>query len=199
MQKIGVNRRNALRKLAAGGIGAATSTFWVESLSALAREQAAHARAAASAQTAAAWTPKILNRHHLGTVATLSELIIPQTETPGARAALVDRFVDTILQDAARADRNRFLIGLAWIDRRSTALFGRNFVAASPTQQSDLLTRLSIENSSEDRAGVDFFNAIKSMTITGYYTSEIGLQQELGDDGQMVLAEYKGCTHPEHQ
>ena len=36
-------------------------------------------------------------------------------------------------------------------------------------------------------------------TITGYYTSEIGLHQELGDDGQMVLAEYKGCTHPEHQ
>ena len=37
------------------------------------------------------------------------------------------------------------------------------------------------------------------MTITGYYTTQIGLQQELGDDGKLVLAEFKGCTHPEHQ
>jgi hypothetical protein len=36
------------------------------------------------------------------------------------------------------------------------------------------------------------------MTITGYYTSEIGMRQELGDDGQLFFAEFKGCTHPEH-
>jgi hypothetical protein len=37
------------------------------------------------------------------------------------------------------------------------------------------------------------------MTISGYYSSEIGLRQELGDDGQLFLLEFKGCDHPEHQ
>jgi hypothetical protein len=37
------------------------------------------------------------------------------------------------------------------------------------------------------------------MTITGYYSTEIGLRKELGDDGQLVQAEFTGCTHPEHQ
>ena len=49
------------------------------------------------------------------------------------------------------------------------------------------------------RAGVQFFRAIKSMTIDGYYTTEIGLRQELGDNGQLFLPQFAGCDHPEHQ
>jgi hypothetical protein len=50
----------------------------------------------------------------------------------------------------------------------------------------------------EDRMGVEFFRAIKGMTISGYYTTEIGLRQELGDDGRLVFTEFAGCDHPEH-
>jgi hypothetical protein len=50
----------------------------------------------------------------------------------------------------------------------------------------------------EDRPGVDVYRALKAMTCAGYYSSEIGLLQEIGDDGQMFLAEFKGCTHKEH-
>jgi hypothetical protein len=194
-------RRAAIRKLAAGGIGAAASALWVDRLAALTREQAIHAHAgiAASAQAAAPWTAKVLNPHQLETVATLSELIIPQTDTPGARGALVDRFVDEVLRTAPPAERAGFLKGIAWMDARSRTLFGKDVVSAAPAQQTDLLTRLSVANSSEARAGIDFFTAIKSMTITGYYTSEIGLRQELGDDGVLAQATFEGCTHPEHQ
>jgi glucoside 3-dehydrogenase (cytochrome c) hitch-hiker subunit len=196
----GVNRRDALRKIAVGGIGAATAASWVQNLSALARVQADHLHmAVAAAQSAPRWAPKILNAHQHETVATLVELIIPQTDTPGAKAALVDRFVDSLLVAAQRSDRTRFISGLGWLDRRSKALSARDFVTASPAQQSELLTRLSAEGSTEERAGVEFFTAIKSMTITGYYTSEIGLHDELGDDGQMFLPAYEGCTHAEHQ
>ena len=73
----------------------------------------------------------------------LSELIIPKTDTPGAKAALVDRFIDMLLDGAERSDRERFLSGLAWLDARSEALYGSNFVAASPAQQVGLLTKLS--------------------------------------------------------
>ena len=194
-------RRAAIRKIAAGGIGAAASALWVEQLAALTRAQAMHAHAgiAASAQTAAPWTAKVLDPHQLETVATLSELIIPQTDTPGARAALVDRFVDEVLATAPAAERAAFLKGLAWIDARSKALFGKNVVSATPAQQTDLLTKLSVANSREARAGIDFFTAMKSMTITGYYTSEIGLRQELGDDGVLAQATFEGCTHADHQ
>jgi hypothetical protein len=196
-----IARRDALRKLAAGGLGAAASALWVEELGAFARRQAAHAHAtvAAASQSAAPWTPKTLNQHQLDTVASLSELIIPQTETPGAKATLVDRFIDSVLSEAPAADRTSFVKGLAWMDARSKALCGKDVVSATPAQQTELLTRLSAANSREERAGIDFFNAIKSMTITGYYTSEAGLRQELGDDGVLAQATFVGCTHPEHQ
>ncbi len=82
--------------------------------------------------------------------------------------------------------------------RRSTA---KPFADASPANQAALLTSLSAPGATEgaDRAGAEFFLAIKSMTITGYYTSEVGARTELGDDGTSFFAEFKGCTHPEHQ
>lgn len=200
MEHIGLNRRDALRKIAAGGIGAVASASWVQNLSALARVQAEHLHVAVAAtQSSTRWAPRILNAHQHDTVATLVELIIPQTDTPGAKAVLVDRFVDSLLAEARSPDRNRFLTGLAWLDRRSKTLYARDFVTASPAQQAELLTKLSAEASVEVRAGVEFFTAIKSMTIAGYYTSEVGLRDELGDDGRMFLPAYEGCTHPEHQ
>ena len=196
----GLNRRQALQALATGAIGAATSAIWVESLSALAREQA-HAHAADAAIALQDWTPRVLTARQDEAVVTLTELIIPQTDTPGAKVARVNRFIDAVLRDARPADRDSFLRGLAWMDERSRALFGKDFLGATAAEQTSLLTRLSKEANpdGEDRIGIEFFEAIKSMTINGYYTSQIGLRQELGDDGQLFLAQFPGCTHPEHQ
>jgi hypothetical protein len=98
----------------------------------------AHAQAAA-----APFVPKALTPAQLESVATLAELIIPTTETPGARAALVDRFVDNIIANTQPADKERFLTGLAWMDTRSTALYGKPFTGATPEQQTELLTKLA--------------------------------------------------------
>jgi glucoside 3-dehydrogenase (cytochrome c) hitch-hiker subunit len=194
------DRRAALRTLATGAVGAATSTIWVESLSALARQQA-HAHAADAAIAAQEWTPRVLSASQNEAIVVLTELIIPQTDTPGAQAARVNRFIDSVLYEAKPADREAFLRGLDWIDGRSRALFKKNFVEASAADQTALLTGLAGEGRSvaEDPTGVAFFQAIKSMTIDGYYTTEIGLRQELGDTGMMFLAQFSGCDHPEHQ
>jgi hypothetical protein len=197
-----LNRRDALRRLAIAGAGAVSAPLWVEALSALAREQAPHVHAStASSAAAGTWSPKVLSAHQNETVTALCELIIPQTDTPGAREALVNRFVDGVLDEATASDRDAFLKGLAWMDARSTALFGTNVLSATPERQTELLTRMSSGSSGagEETTGADFFQALKSLTITGYYTTQIGLQQELGDDGTLVLAEFKGCTHAEHQ
>ena len=194
----GFGRREALRKLTLGGMAAVALPAWVEALSGVAAARGHEHRAAAT--PAADWKPKLLDAHQDETVATLSELIIPTTNTPGARAALVNRFVDEVLADAAEPDRREFLRGLRWMDGRSNELFGTDFVKASPEQQNALLTILSSDKNKafQDEIGRDFFKAIKSLTITGYYTSEVGMKQELGDDGQMFFLEFKGCTHPEH-
>lgn len=199
MDRSELNRRDALRTLAAGAVGAAASPLWVDSLSAFAHQQAhAHAQAAAPSTT---WTPRVLTAPQNEMVVALTEIIIPQTETPGAKAALVNRFIDGVLSDAKAADRDGFLRGLAWIDERSRGRFGKGFSAASQAEQTSLLTTLADENNkaADDRAGVEFFRAIKSMTISGYYTSQIGLERELGDDPTLFLPEFPGCTHPEHQ
>jgi hypothetical protein len=193
-----LNRRDALRSLAAGTIGAVASTTWVESLSALAQ---AHAHTMAPTVTAQGWAPRVLTARQNAAVVMLTELIIPETDTPGAKAAGVNRFIDGVLHEAQAADRERFIRGLAWIDERSTALFGRAFADIDVAQQTTLLTPLADDTNTDegDRPGVEFFRAIKSMTITGYYTTEIGLRRELGDDGRLMLTEFEGCTHPEHQ
>jgi len=191
-----VSRRSALRTFAAGAVGAAA---WVDSLSALASRHAQN-RTAVAPVAAQDWTPRVFNAHQNETVVTLTELIIPRTETPGARAARVNRFIDTVLREAPAAERDAFLRGLAWIDERSRKLFGKTFVAAAAPDQTTLLTSLADENNrpAADRVGVNFFRAIKSMTIDGYYSTEIGLRQELGDSGQLYLAQFTGCDHPEH-
>lgn len=193
-----LNRREALRRLALGGAAVTSAPLWIENLIAAADQHAAHKAAAKPA--AAAWTPKVLSASQNETVTTLSELIIPTTDTPGAKAAKVNEFIDGALAHASAADRTAFIDGLTWLDAHCKDQHKSAFVGLTGDQQVAVLTALSTaENpSAADKPGVDFFKAIKAMTITGYYTSQIGLQQEIGDDGTMFFTEFKGCTHPEH-
>jgi hypothetical protein len=193
-----LTRRQALRHLARGTAAAVTAPLWVENLLALAEQHAAHRPSPEAA--AGAWTPKVFNPRQNELVITLTELIIPETETPGAKAAKVNEYMDMVLAEATPELRDKFLQGLAWIDARSEERFRSPFVSAPPPQQIELLTSLSTATapSPVDAPGVEFFQALKGMTITGYYTSEPGLIQEIGDDPQMFLTEFKGCEHKEH-
>jgi hypothetical protein len=142
-------------------------------------------------------TQGVLNQAQFETVEVLTDLIIPQTDTAGARTARVTAFIDTILSDAEPNARDQFVDGIGWIDQRSMELFGSRFVTASVDQQTALLTILSArENKTPaDAVGVEFFQALKSLTVTGYYTSRIGMLQELDDDGSNYFDEKQGCQH----
>jgi hypothetical protein len=200
MDRFLVNRRQALRTFGGAAAGAATSSLWVESLTAFSREQA-RMPAVQAAMAAADWTPAVLSGRQNETVVVLTELIIPETDTPGARAARVNRFIDRVLAAAKPEDRATFMRGLAWIDQRSQELFGSGFASAGPESQVRLLSRLAAEANAEkeDQTGIEFFQAIKALTINGYYSTEIGLRQELGDSGRMFQTVSQGCDHPEHQ
>lgn len=193
-----MNRRQAIRALAMGGAATATIPAWVSVLGNVAE---ARAQQAAGSAPTDAWSPTVLSPRQHEAVTTLAELIIPKTDTAGATDANVNQFIDTVLEDAPDAERTQFLGGLRWLDDRSRQVFGANFVSATAQQQRALLTIVAApENESpSDRTGVEFFQAMKQLTVTGYYTSQAGMAEELDDDGRMAFADDEGCVHPEHQ
>ena len=76
-------------------------------------------------------------------VVAVAETIIPETDTPGARAAQVDHFVDTLLSDHfAPADKERFLTGLARLDARARRMHQKGFAELTAAQQSAIVGEL---------------------------------------------------------
>lgn len=103
-------------------------------------------------------------------LAQLVDMIIPTTETPGARAAGVNQYIDRILAKVTDPEEvEKFLRGLDMLN-------DLDFLDGSSTQQVETLQ--SWEKSS-DPVEREFFGTLKSMTIYGYYTSKIGASEEL--------------------
>src|SRR6185295_16729074 len=90
----------------------------------------------------AAWTPQLFDAHQNETVIALTERIIPATDTPGAKAALLNRHLDRLLHDGPVADQQRFLEGLAWLDGYAIREHARPFVRCSEPQQIAILEAL---------------------------------------------------------
>jgi hypothetical protein len=111
---------------------------------------------------------------------TLTEMIIPATNTPGARAARVFAFVDGLLADIVTAEeRDGFVAGLTAVDERAQSRHGARFLDCSQTQQVDMLATMERESREAGDGERPFFAWLKELTLVGYYTSEIGASQEL--------------------
>lgn len=113
-------------------------------------------------------------------LAALTELIIPTTDTPGARAARVDAFIDALLTDIfSDEERKEFAAGLADVDARARDHAGATFLEGAPSQQVTVLQALAGEVGTAADGQRPFFAWLKELTVVGYYTSEIGASQEL--------------------
>jgi len=140
---------------------------------------------------------QVLDPHESETVATIAEMIIPATDTPGARAAEVHRFIDLLLAEwAADDERAKFLQGLADIDARARGAFGTDFLTATEAQRVTLLTQLDGEAQKSDptrpAAQPPFFQQLKWVAVFGYCTSEVGANAEL--HYQTIPGSYDACT-----
>jgi hypothetical protein len=144
-------------------------------------------------------TRRVLTPEQDATVVALTDLILPATDTPGAQAARVNEFIDLLLAEWFEpADRDRFQAGIAMIDQRSHDAFGQTFLAATPAQQTTLLTALDDEaarwNASPraTRGAEPFYRQIKWLTLFGYFTSQVGAEQE--DHYQIIPGRYEPCA-----
>jgi glucoside 3-dehydrogenase (cytochrome c) hitch-hiker subunit len=191
-------QRREVLKLLATAAASGLSPAWV----AIARE--------AQAQLGSAYKLRTLSPQQNTMVVTMSDLIIPETDTPGAKGARVNEFIDVILTEWANdEERQKFLAGLADIDERCDDLFGKKFNDASVEQQTVLLRAMddvavasrparrvrhgnTIPEDRDRQLQGNFWDVFKGLTLHGYYTSEIGFTQE--ERLEIIPGAYHGCV-----
>ena len=148
-----------------------------------------------------------LDPHQNATVVAMIDLIIPETDTPGAKGVRVNEFIDLILTEwATPEEKKNFLDGLAGIDRRSNDLYGKSFVDSSAAQQEALLRAIDDATGSRPRPARHgntvpepdaqlkgpFWTVFKNITLHGYYTSQIAFEKELKQ--QIIPGSQHGCS-----
>ncbi len=161
-------------------------------------EAIAHALQA-PATGAPGWKPRFFTSAQNRFVEILAELIIPETESPGASAALVNQHIDLVLSEETKQEQRTFLEGLESVDQISSSQYGKSFSRLSQDQQVALLTRLADDGQlrPEEKPARRFFLDLRRRTVFAYYTSRVGIHEELDYKGKQVLMEWKGCPHPE--
>ncbi len=200
-----MKRRDLFRRSIAGLVGAATALV---TRHASASEEAAPrefpAGYDASADLARAdWQPRFLNDHQNQTLFILGDMIIPETDTPGATGALCNRFIDQLLAAETPQVQKQFLESLAFLDGECRQLHGAAFVHLSETARHEVLTFLAYphdlvtwQSNRSAYPGHRHFTLLKSWISRAYYNSEAGMK-ELGWDGSVIHEPFLGCTHSE--
>ena len=165
-------------------------------------------------QEGEAWRPRFFDDDQLERVAALADVIVPETDTPGARGALVHQYIDWVVAEDDAEAQGRFSAGLDWIERESRARFGSGLLGLGAEQRHELLAELAElaerpappgppgllgAGDDDDQLAIAFFRDLKARTIHGYYRSEVGMVQEMDYEGNLYLRRFEGCRHPEHQ
>ena len=184
------------------------------------------------------YKPSFFPADEYAVLSRLTDVIIPETETPGASRAGVPEYIDRVVtankehQPLARA-------GLTWLGAEARRRFSRDYLSLDESQHAALLQPLSdavdraarelqqarfrttpggriyyvavtdaaqparpavaVRNDLPDTGmPVSFFRLIKNLTADGYYTSRVGLLEELGYSGNKYLSGFQQCAVPEH-
>lgn len=195
-----LSRRVVLKVLAGGAVGVAARGNGGSLLAADGTHCASPAVArAAAANSAASDALQFFSVDQLRTVTAIAEAIIPADEhSSGAAGAGVPAYIDTVLTTSTREQKDLWMKGLTAMDQMAEKEFAARFADCTPSQQEQLLLRISTNEVQPVTTEDKFFVAVKHMTIEGYYNSEIGLDKDLEYKGNEALAEFEGCTHPEH-
>ena len=184
-----MDRRRVLRVLGSGTLAVPALGPGAPRLSALATRAAGRA-------------PTVLSPPQAALVAELGEIILPETDTPGARAAEVDRFVDLMLAEQVEEPaRTAFLAFLEGIEAESARRFGAPFLGATPAERFTLASERDAaafappaegDPSPADEADRGGWKRLKSWVLAGYYTSKVGSERELRY--RIIPGSFDGCA-----
>jgi len=131
----------------------------------------------------------------------LSETIIPaDSHSGGAKAAKVADYIEKFLRESFDdAEKSLWREGLRLVDGMSRHYSAKSFVDAGPEDRIAVLKILSDHEQMTDLPEVRFFIELKRLTVRGYYTSKIGIHDELEYKGNRILQEFVGCDDPTPQ
>lgn len=183
------DRRSMLKIFGAVG---ATCAFPFSSEELFGQTTPAHQHAPIAALPA----KRFLSEADFRTISRIADLIIPGTDTPGAVGAGAPDYIDMVIsrstdQQGVMAD------GLRWLDGEAKRLDGVTFIELSEARQLEILEPLceaADANPSHPARTVQFFSLVKSLTADGYYTSKVGLIDELGYTGNTARQNFAACN-----
>lgn len=129
----------------------------------------------------------------------LAETILPADEhSGGARAARVAAYIDGRLADYdpqfpdLRSERESWKAGLAAVDSLARETSGKPFLEASPEERVQVLEHLAAAENDPKTDGQRFFVELKDWTARGYYTSSVGIHDEMEYKGNTMQGEFAG-------
>ncbi len=122
-------------------------------------------------------------------VDTLMEKIIPSDDhSPGAHEARVVEFADLMISESPSYVQEDWRNAIRLVASELKQSSAEAWLEAASQQEHDPQTVLDL-----------FFRTLKQMTINGYYSSAIGIHQEMQYQGNTYVALFGGCDHPEHK
>jgi gluconate 2-dehydrogenase gamma chain len=145
---------------------------------------------------------KFFSDHEMATITILSDIIIPRDDVSGSASdAGVPAFIEFIVKDMPD-HQLPMRGGLRWLDIQSLKQFGNSFKEITAEQRVQLIDQIAFPAKAkpEMKAGVNFFNLMRNLTATGFYTSAIGIKDinYMGNQPNQwngvpadVLAQYK--------
>ena len=164
-----------------------------------------HRRDVLKALTAAAFTtlqlpaadptaPLFFTKKEFAILDALTELVIPADEhSPGAHEAGVAAFIDRTVAEAFLPEsKTSWRKGLAAIDELSGHMYQQPFLQASKQQQIALLTKLAAAESAPKTEPEKFFTQLKQTTAFAYYSSSVGIHQDMNYLGNVLLDKFVG-------
>ena len=177
-----MDRREAIRRTAAllGGVMFAPT--------------AAGVLGGCTARSGLDWTPEFFSGPEARLVTALADIIIPETDTPGAAEAGVPAFIEEMVATAYdKAARARFMTGLEAFNEHARTAHGSDYVDLPREVQHAFAAE---ENTKAIEGGgaseTPFFLIIKELTVMGYFTSEVGATEHL--QYEAVPGRYDGCV-----
>lgn len=142
------------------------------------------------------WKPVFLSSEQGALITQLSEIIIPKTDTPGAKDVGVPGFIDQILNECyKKEDQDNFLAGLKEFDDEAKKEYGNPFTELDAEQQTAFVKKIHDAAVNAEDSGTPpqrpFILAVKELVMLGYFSSEAGATQVL--QYNPVPGSYKGC------
>ncbi|HEY5369009.1 MAG TPA: gluconate 2-dehydrogenase subunit 3 family protein [Hanamia sp.] len=121
---------------------------------------------------------KFFTSHEMQTITVLADIIIPKDQVSGSASdAKVPDFIEFIVKDQPD-NKVPMRGGLQWLDMQCLNRYGKVFADCDPKKQMEIVDEIAWPKKAKPgmKPGVNFFNLMRNLTATGFYTSEIGVK-----------------------